>query len=114
MAKATANNYKIVTLEGDVLNPGGAITGGSIDIKNTGLLSRAREIEDLENYIQDAQVKYDKINNQLMLHIKDCEETENAIRQLELQNRENEMIKVKAESSLKQIYENIKRISTRV
>ena len=114
MAKATANNYKIVTLEGDVLNPGGAITGGSIDIKNTGLLSRAREIEDLENYIQDAQVKYDKINNQLMLHIKDCEETENAIRQLELQNRENEMIKVKAESSLKQIYENIKRISSRV
>lgn len=114
MAKATANNYKIVTLEGDVLNPGGAITGGSIDIKNTGLLSRAREIEDIENYIQDAQVKYDKINNQLMLHIKDCEETENAIRQLELQNRENEMIKVKAESSLKQIYENIKRISSRV
>lgn len=114
MAKATANNYKIVTLEGDVLNPGGAITGGSIDIKNTGLLSRAREIEDLENYIQDAQVKYDKINNQLMLHIKDCEETENAIRQLELQNRENEMKKVKAESSLKQIYENIKRISSRV
>lgn len=114
MAKATANNYKIVTLEGDVLNPGGAITGGSIDIKNTGLLSRAREIEDLENYIQDAQVKYDKINNQLMLHIKDCEETENAIRQLEFQNRENEMIKVKAESSLKQIYENIKRISSRV
>lgn len=114
MAKATNNSYKIVTLEGDVLNPGGAITGGSIDSKNTGLLSRSREIEDLEKYIQEAQDKHEKIKNQLILLINECEELENTIKQLDLQNRENEMIKVKAESNLKQVYENIKRINSRI
>ena len=40
-------NYKIVTLEGEVLNPGGALTGGSIKGKNSNVLGRKREIEEL-------------------------------------------------------------------
>ncbi len=39
--------FRVVTLEGEVLNAGGAITGGSVN-KNTGLLSRAGEIKKLE------------------------------------------------------------------
>lgn len=39
--------YKIVTPEGDLVNAGGSITGGSNDRQRIGLLSRKREIDDL-------------------------------------------------------------------
>lgn len=40
-------SFKIVTLEGDVVNTGGSLTGGSIRRQGTSLLGRARELEEL-------------------------------------------------------------------
>lgn len=40
--------YKIVTLEGDVFIPGGTITGGSYKSRSSGLLSRKRKINELD------------------------------------------------------------------
>ncbi|MBI5206295.1 MAG: chromosome segregation protein SMC, partial [Candidatus Firestonebacteria bacterium] len=39
--------YRLVTLDGEMINPAGAITGGSIDKNVPGLLGREREIEEL-------------------------------------------------------------------
>ena len=47
ISKLGRHNYKIVTLTGEVINPGGALTGGSIQGKNANLLGRKREIEEL-------------------------------------------------------------------
>ena len=41
-AKETSYKYKIVTLSGEVLNAGGAMTGGSIYQKNMGIISRQK------------------------------------------------------------------------
>ena len=46
MAKKYGNRIKIVTLDGQVLNPGGSMTGGSVH-KDAGMLSRANELEKL-------------------------------------------------------------------
>ena len=46
MAKRYANRFKIVTLDGQVMNPGGSMTGGSVN-KEAGILSRANELEKL-------------------------------------------------------------------
>ncbi len=43
--------YKVVTLEGDVFIPGGTITGGSYKSKSSGILSRKRKIEELDEKI---------------------------------------------------------------
>ena len=43
MANASGNRLRIVTLDGQMLNPGGSMTGGSA-AKNTGVLSRANEL----------------------------------------------------------------------
>ncbi len=45
-AKLSNNTIKIVSLQGDVINPGGAVTGGYISAKNQNILSRKREIEE--------------------------------------------------------------------
>ncbi|MBR6392560.1 MAG: chromosome segregation protein SMC [Eubacterium sp.] len=46
IAKRYKNRYKIVTLDGQVMNPGGSMTGGS-KAKGAGVLSRANLIEEL-------------------------------------------------------------------
>lgn len=49
IAKETSYSLKVVTLDGEVVNPGGAMTGGSIHRKEAGLLSRNNEIQNIEN-----------------------------------------------------------------
>jgi len=47
MARRYNNRFKIVTLDGQVMNPGGSMTGGSVN-REAGILSRANEIEKLK------------------------------------------------------------------
>ena len=47
IAKKYNHRFKIVTLDGQVINPGGSMTGGSQD-KSAGILSRGTEIEELK------------------------------------------------------------------
>ena len=47
MARKYNYRFKIVTLDGQVLNPGGSMTGGSAS-RSAGILSRANELERLE------------------------------------------------------------------
>lgn len=54
IAKKYSYRFKIVTLDGQVVNAGGSLTGGSLS-KNTGLLGRATEIEKLKAASAEAQ-----------------------------------------------------------
>ena len=56
MANKYRNRFKIVTLDGQVMNPGGSMTGGSVN-KEAGILSRANELEKLTNREKDLQQK---------------------------------------------------------
>ena len=46
-ANETNHRFKVVTLDGDILNPGGSLTGGSLKT-TTNILSRKRLINDLK------------------------------------------------------------------
>lgn len=50
------NALRIVTLEGDLVNPGGAMSGGAFK-NSSNLLSRRREIEDIETNIAQHEKK---------------------------------------------------------
>ncbi|MBB6217806.1 chromosome segregation protein [Anaerosolibacter carboniphilus] len=68
-SKKCEQKYRIVSLDGDVINPGGAITGGSYSSKTLNLLSRKREI--------------DELNQSLTLFQRQCDEYEKEIMNLE-------------------------------
>lgn len=51
IARAYNNRFKIVTLDGQVMNPGGSMTGGS-QAKGAGILSRANAIEAEKQNVQ--------------------------------------------------------------
>lgn len=48
LARQTKYAYKIVTLDGDLFNAGGSMTGGSNSKKTAGIFSRTREITELQ------------------------------------------------------------------
>ncbi len=56
IAKRYGYRFRIVTLDGQVVNAGGSLTGGSL-AKNSGLLSRASEIERLKAQAEELKTK---------------------------------------------------------
>ncbi len=57
MARKTNYACRIVSLDGDVINPGGSMTGGFNRTNGTGVLGRAREIVELQQQIELLQAK---------------------------------------------------------
>ena len=60
LAKLNDYKFKIVTLKGDVINPSGAISGGSVAPKTTSILGRGKEIKALEQELKDLEKKIQK------------------------------------------------------
>ena len=52
IAKKYSYKFKVVTLDGQVVNAGGSLTGGSLN-RNTGLLSRSSEIKQLKSQTEE-------------------------------------------------------------
>ncbi len=77
MAQKYRNRFKIVTLDGQVMNPGGSMTGGSVN-KDAGILSRANELEKLT-----AQEK--KLNQDKLILEADLQEAQRQCDQVEFQ-----------------------------
>lgn len=51
IAKSTNHQFRIVTLQGDILNPGGSLTGGQIKRSGSNILNRTQELVKLEKNI---------------------------------------------------------------
>ena len=64
MAKKYSNRFKIVTLDGQVVNPGGSMTGGSVN-KEAGILSRANELEKLTAQEKELEQKKQSLETEL-------------------------------------------------
>ncbi len=57
VAKENKYGFRIVTIQGDIINASGAITGGSVAQKTVNILGRGREIENLAKEIKVLQNK---------------------------------------------------------
>ena len=98
IAKKYSYRFKIVTLDGQVVNAGGSLTGGSLN-RNTGLLSRASEIEQLKkatnNLIrksEDSQKLYEQISREYS-----AIEAELLGSRADLSNKQQDAVRLEAE-----------------
>ncbi len=57
IASRLKHQVRIITLQGDSINPGGSLTGGSVHKNATGILGRGREIEELRKEYEDLDKK---------------------------------------------------------
>lgn len=60
LAKQLNYRYRIVTLEGDVINAGGAMTGGAVKRQGSSLLRQKNEIEDCRQQIASLEEAVEK------------------------------------------------------
>ncbi|WP_026882321.1 chromosome segregation protein SMC [Clostridium akagii] len=61
IARQSNFSFKIVTLEADVVNAGGALSGGSVYNKSVNIIGRKREIEELRSKIEKLKIDIDKL-----------------------------------------------------
>ena len=105
MAGKYKNRFKIVTLDGQVMNPGGSMTGGSVN-KEAGILSRANELEKLtqqektlsekklvlEADLMEAKRAADQVEYQISMAKEQLREAEDACLRLEGQEKQHEIL----------------------
>ena len=124
MAGKYRNRFKIVTLDGQVMNPGGAMTGGSVN-KEAGILSRANELEKLtaqekklqqdklvcESEVYEAQRQLDEVEYEISVARDQLREAEDQVLRLEGMVRQHEILLNaigEAEESAQRELENLK------
>ena len=104
MSKRYGNRFKIVTLDGQVMNPGGSMTGGSVN-KEAGILSRANELEkltaeetrlsaklaDADNRYREARRAADQVQFQLDTAKEQLAEAEKQVLTQEGQEKQHEI-----------------------
>lgn len=64
IAKKYRQSLRLVTLEGDLINPGGSMTGGAFK-NSSNLLSRRREIEEFEKKVSALKKEMDELEQEV-------------------------------------------------
>lgn len=65
LSKRGSNSVRFVTLDGEVINSGGAITGGRYKNKSANLLERKNEISKLKNLLHSQEIGIDETSKKL-------------------------------------------------
>lgn len=84
IAKASEYSIKIVTLDGDVINAGGSFTGGSTNLKTTGIISRKNEINNLKQLLKEKKDKLLKAEEDIKTNQKMLENSREELKALDL------------------------------
>ncbi|MBS4198926.1 chromosome segregation protein SMC [Bacillus sp. FJAT-49732] len=114
LAKILQHRYRIVSLDGDVVNPGGSMTGGASKQSTGSLLGRKSELEDIKVKLEDMKEKtailqdsWEKARNNLTIEEKMLESIRSKGEELRIKQNE-------VESTLAQININKKNIDDRL
>ncbi len=105
MSQKYHSRFKIVTLDGQVMNPGGSMTGGSAN-KDAGILSRANELEKLtkqekklrqelqnaETDLREAQRLTDEVEFQITAAREQLREAEDQVLRLQGLEKQHEIL----------------------
>lgn len=83
MARLVMRKYRIVTLEGDVVNPGGSMSGGAQKKTNQSLFSRDKDLQELTEKLADYQAKAQVFEQQVQTLKNELMESEQSLQSLE-------------------------------
>ncbi len=114
VAKQNGYSFRIITLEGDIINASGAITGGSVAKKTVNILGRGREIEKLEKEIKNLKSKIEKLEKEKKDYEASIQDTLENATSLEKELQEIDITYATEKQKVVAIDENISKIETRL
>lgn len=95
LAKILQYRVRLVTLDGDVVNPGGSMTGGALKQKTSSILSRKGELEELKTRIIDMEAKTLSMEEQVKMLKSDIQKLEE---NLEILRKTGEELRLKEQA----------------
>ena len=114
VAKQNGYIFRIVTVEGDLINPSGAITGGSVAKKTVNILGRGKEIEKLEKEINNLKQRIEKLQNDRLNYEESIEGILELSANLEKEIQEIDIIYATEKQKVISIDENIEKLEKRL
>ena len=114
LAKENRYTFRIITIEGDVINPSGAITGGSVTKKTVNILGRSREIEELEKELKELKKTIQKSEKEKEEYINSSEDIIEEMQAIEKQLQETDITYATEKQRVISIDENIEQIKNRI
>ncbi len=114
IARKNSYGFRIATLEGDILNPSGAISGGSISTKTVNILGRSREIEELKKEIKDIEKSIAKLKKEKEEFETSIVDTLESVENLNNDLKEIEIIYATEKQKVVSIEETVSKIETRL
>ena len=114
VAKQNGYTFRIMTLDGDMINPSGAITGGSVAKKTVNILGRGKEIEKLQKEIKDIKQKIEKIKQEKQEFENSIEDTIEMATSLEKELQEIDITYATEKQKVVAIDENIEKLEKRL
>lgn len=114
VAKQNGYTFRIVTTEGDLINPSGAITGGSVAKKTVNILGRGKEIEKLEKEIKNLKQKIEKLENDKQNYEESIEGILELSANLEKELQEIDITYATEKQKVISINENIEKLEKRL
>ena len=114
VAKDNGYSFRIITVEGDVINPSGAITGGSVAKKTVNILGRGKEIEKLQKEIKKLEEQIQKLEKEKETYQESIEHVLEKASSFEKELQEIEITYATGKEKINSIEENISRLETRL
>ena len=114
IAKKNSYGFRIVTLEGDVLNSSGSISGGSIQKKTVNILGRSREIEELKKELKELEKTRSDLTKEKEKLEKELEKIQKEISELENQLKDTEIVHATEKQKVVAIEETVEKVEARL
>ncbi|MFO7818774.1 MAG: chromosome segregation protein SMC, partial [Halanaerobacter sp.] len=113
ISKAANKRVKVVTLEGEIVRPGGSMTGGSRN-QNSNLLGRSREIEELSSEVEDLNEELKEIKETGFAKRERLEEIQEEIEELDEEVRKLDLEQTSLHKDYQQSKDEVERLEAEI
>lgn len=114
LSKQNSYSFRIVTLKGDIINPSGAITGGSVMTKTVNILGRKKEIEELEQELKSMNERLEKIEKEKSEYVASIENILKKSDEMEKTKQEAEIVYATEKQKLASVEANVLKLENRL
>lgn len=114
IAKQQGFSVKIVTLEGELLNPGGSMTGGSTNKRDSSFLGRSNSIATITLQVDELKITLDQVQQQVGTLRAELRDIEQALTITQQQRQQAEVRQAEVAVHTEKIELDIKRLKLEI
>ncbi|OCS91473.1 chromosome segregation protein SMC [Caryophanon latum] len=113
IARGCQYKYRVVTLDGDIVNAGGSLTGGAAKVQNS-VFSRRAELDELTASLQQMSAKMTKAEQSIAADKASVAEQRNALDAAKIRSEEMRAVQLERAAKLREIQSLHRQLKTRL